>query len=66
MPMFEVELMRTVSATVHIEAEDAESALDRASRADYPLPPQDLWHGHKDWKIRVYDGDGAVVAESDS
>lgn len=50
---FQVEVTRSITTTVEVEAGSAAEAAAKVSRADYPLPPRDEWYGHKDWSIDV-------------
>lgn len=52
---FDVEVRRTISTTVRVQAADADAARDTVDNVDYPLPPQDRWSGHKDWTYIVTD-----------
>jgi hypothetical protein len=50
---YRVEISRTYSVTVEIEAPDADAALDIVQVNTYPLPALTEWSGHKDWRYRV-------------
>lgn len=60
---FTVEVTRSLSCTIEVNAESPSAALDQVSIASYPLPPRDEWQGHKDWSYVVYDKRGNVLEE---
>jgi hypothetical protein len=51
--IYAVEISRTISTIVTVEADSAASAVERVNRTDFPLPPRDEWSGHKDWAYRA-------------
>lgn len=55
---FEVQLTRSVTVTVEIDADSAEQARDTAMAPDYPVPPIEEWHKQDDWVCQVFDQQG--------
>ena len=58
MPMYEVEVIRSITTTVTVEANSPEAACTTVNNPDFELPPRDEWTGSKDWEFAVYDKDG--------
>lgn len=65
MPKYTVEVKRTFSAEVEVEAVDETAAFDMVSRRGFELPPIEEWHGMKDWQFVVYDEDGDELLRED-
>jgi hypothetical protein len=55
MPKFSVEVTRSITCTVDVEADNPEAAWAMVNRRDFDLPPRDQWQGSKDWEFAVYD-----------
>ncbi len=53
MNTYQVEISRTISTTVTVQAESAEAAADLVDDVDFPLSVRDDWTGHKDWTYRA-------------
>ena len=62
---FEVEVTRSITATVGVQALSAQAAWSKVTDRDYPLPPRDEWTGSKDWQIVVYDPAGRELGRDD-
>jgi hypothetical protein len=65
MPLYDVEISRTITCTVTVEAPAPEQAYERTNSRDFELPPRDEWTGSKDWEYRIFDQDGNEVGEAD-
>jgi hypothetical protein len=65
MPKYDVEVTRSITCTVTVEAETPEAAHAMVNRRDFELPPRDEWQGHKDWEFVVYDQDGRELGRDD-
>ena len=65
MPTFDVEVTRSITATVRVEAATGEDAWSKVNRRDYQLPPRDEWAGSKDWQFVVYDQAGRELGRDD-
>ena len=59
MRSYEVQVTRSYSAVVTVEAASADEALEKVDRRDFPLPDLDTWSGHKDWEYEVLNDDPA-------
>jgi hypothetical protein len=53
MPTYEVEVTRSITTTVSVEADSAEAAVSKVAKHDFPLPERDEWNGMKDWFFRA-------------
>ncbi len=62
MPKFTVSITHSISVDVDVEADTAEGAIDKARRADFPLPPREDWSGLKDWQFQVFNDKGDLIA----
>lgn len=58
MAKYEVEISRTITVTVPVQADSPEQAHETVNKREYALPPRDQWTGDKDWRYVVYDDDG--------
>ena len=58
MATYEIEVTRSITATVKVEADSPRDAHAKVNRRDFELPPRDEWQGSKDWEYAVYDQDG--------
>jgi hypothetical protein len=65
MTKYDVEVTRSITASVTVEADSPEAAYEMVSRRDFELPPRDEWQGHKDWEFAVYDQDGNELGRDD-
>ena len=63
---FSVEVQRTISVEVAVQADSAEEAAQYVNRQSFELPPRDQWNGHKDWCYYVRDSAGELVHEIES
>jgi hypothetical protein len=62
---FDVEVTRSITTTVRVEAGSPEAAWSTVNRACYELPPRDQWTGSKDWEFVVYDQAGRELGRDD-
>jgi hypothetical protein len=65
MPKYTVEVKRTFSTEVEVDAADEVAAFDLVSARDFELPPTEEWRGMKDWWFVVYDEDGDELLRED-
>lgn len=63
--VFEVEVQRTITTTVTVNAADAEAAARKVAQRDFPLPPYEDWSMLKDWLFLIRDGEGNDLYEGD-
>lgn len=65
MRKYQIEIRRTISTTVDVEAESASAAIDVVNKHDFPLPPRNEWDGMKDWEYAIVAVDGVTVEDGD-
>jgi hypothetical protein len=62
---FDVEVTRSITTTVSVEAVSAEAACSKVNSRDYGLPRRDEWTGSDDWEFVVYDPAGRELGRDD-
>ena len=65
MAIYEVEVTRSITSTVTVEADTPEAAHKMVNRRDFELPPRGEWQGSKDWVFVVYDQEGRELGRDD-
>ena len=60
---YEVEVQRTFSVIVDIDAESPTHALEAANSSATPLPPYHEWEPLDGWTFVVRDAEGNILAE---
>jgi hypothetical protein len=65
MTKYTVEVTRSITASVEVEAASPEAAIETANRQDFELPPRDEWSGAKDWEYAVFGPDGNELGRDD-
>jgi hypothetical protein len=62
---FDVEVTRSITTTVSVEAVSAEAACSKVNSRDYELPRRDEWTGSDDWEFVVYHQAGRELGRDD-
>ncbi len=65
MTKYIVDVVRSVTTRVEVEAEDAEAAARKVGDHSVELHPIEEWGSLDDWKLSVYDEAGSEVLRVD-
>jgi hypothetical protein len=65
MATYDVEVTRSITTTVTVEADSPRGAYAKVNRRDFELPPRDEWQGSKDWEFTVYDDAGRELGRDE-